>query len=387
MYLRTYTRKNKNGTIAKYYQLAENRPHPETGKPVPVIIHNFGRADRVDRKEFIRLCRSLSRACGNDIHESLSENKKNIKNSNKEIQKQLNSAREECAEIRKTVKNLQENEEKYKSIFENATDQITYLSLDGRVVEVNDRCLDLYGYKREDCIGKHFSEIGFAVSENMGKYSKSFQGMVGGSSLPRLELKAITADGKTVYIETNSQLIQKDGVALGVLSILRDITDRRVEEKKMIAQRDELENMVKERTKDLEEANMALKALLKRRSVDNTELEERMVLNVKELVLPYIEKLSKSGLKDSQKNYAEISLYNLNDIISPFVQKLSSKYYNFTPTEIRIADLIKQGKITKEISQILIMSVRTIDNHRYSIRKKLKLNNTKTNLTTHLQSL
>ncbi len=48
MYLRTITRKNKDGTETKYYQLAHNERDPKSKKPVANIIHSFGRADQVD---------------------------------------------------------------------------------------------------------------------------------------------------------------------------------------------------------------------------------------------------------------------------------------------------------------------------------------------------
>ncbi len=50
--------------VVKYYQLAHNFRHPENGKPTAKILHNFGRADRVDRDQLIRLCRSIAKICG-----------------------------------------------------------------------------------------------------------------------------------------------------------------------------------------------------------------------------------------------------------------------------------------------------------------------------------
>ena len=47
-----------------YYQLAHNERHPQTRKPVAKIIHNFGRADQLDRQELVRLCNSIARVCG-----------------------------------------------------------------------------------------------------------------------------------------------------------------------------------------------------------------------------------------------------------------------------------------------------------------------------------
>jgi hypothetical protein len=63
MYLRTTRRKNKDGSVVEYYQLAHNERHPVTGKPVAKIIHNFGRTDRLDREQLVRLCRSIARVC------------------------------------------------------------------------------------------------------------------------------------------------------------------------------------------------------------------------------------------------------------------------------------------------------------------------------------
>lgn len=64
MYLRSTKRKNKDGSVVEYYQLAHNERHPETRKPVAKIIHNFGRADQLDRQQLVRLCQSIARVCG-----------------------------------------------------------------------------------------------------------------------------------------------------------------------------------------------------------------------------------------------------------------------------------------------------------------------------------
>ena len=64
MYLRSTKRSNKDGSVVEYFQLAHNERHPVTRKPVAKIIHNFGRADKLDRDELVRLCRSIARVCG-----------------------------------------------------------------------------------------------------------------------------------------------------------------------------------------------------------------------------------------------------------------------------------------------------------------------------------
>lgn len=67
MYLRTLKRRNKDGSVVTYYQLAHNSRHPESGNPVAHVIHSFGRADQLDRKELVRLCRSIARVCDVEV--------------------------------------------------------------------------------------------------------------------------------------------------------------------------------------------------------------------------------------------------------------------------------------------------------------------------------
>ena len=73
MYLRTTRRKNKDGSVAQYYQLAHNERHPETGKPVAHIIHSFGRADELERGHLVRLCQSIARVCGLQVIDPLAD--------------------------------------------------------------------------------------------------------------------------------------------------------------------------------------------------------------------------------------------------------------------------------------------------------------------------
>ncbi len=63
MYLRTTRRKNKDGSVVTYYQLAHNVRHPQTNQPTASVIHNFGRADQLDRQQLVRLCQSIARIC------------------------------------------------------------------------------------------------------------------------------------------------------------------------------------------------------------------------------------------------------------------------------------------------------------------------------------
>jgi DNA-binding CsgD family transcriptional regulator/PAS domain-containing protein len=156
----------------------------------------------------------------------------------------------------------------------------------------------------------------------------------------------------------------------------RDITDQR-----------RAEEALQEGKRELEEVNRALRFLLRQRGEDQTEFEERVMLNVKELVVPYVEKLKKHGLGSKQEAYLNILESNLNDIISPFAHTLSSKYSSLTPTEIQTAQLIKEGRTSKEIADLLNVSTRTIESHRQNIRVKMGLHTKKANLRSYLLAM
>jgi hypothetical protein len=61
MYLRQTRRTNRDGSVVSYLQLAHNERHPETGQSTAKVIHNFGRAEKVDRDALARLVASISR--------------------------------------------------------------------------------------------------------------------------------------------------------------------------------------------------------------------------------------------------------------------------------------------------------------------------------------
>jgi len=124
--------------------------------------------------------------------------------------------------------------------------------------------------------------------------------------------------------------------------------------------------------------------LLKKRQQDKKELEDRILLNVRQLVHPYFEKLKDTELDSRQKTFVDILESNLEDITSPFLRKLSTDYLNLTPSEIQVATLIKQGKRTKEIAAFMNLSNSTIRFHRENIRKKMGLKHKKASLRSYL---
>ena len=178
-------------------------------------------------------------------------------------------------------------------------------------------------------------------------------------------------------------LKNEEGDIVQLIGVSTDITQIKQAENDLMARESELQM----KSKNLEEVNSALKVLLKQREEDKKEAEEIFLSNVKDQVIPYVEKLKRSQPNPEQKACIETLETHLNDIISPFLTSISSRYIDLTPKEIQVASLIKDGKTTKEISLLLNISPGSVDLHRYHIRKKLGINKQGTNLRSYLLSL
>lgn len=147
------------------------------------------------------------------------------------------------------------------------------------------------------------------------------------------------------------------------------------------------EREVQLKSRNLEEVNTALKVLLTQREEDKSEMEEKVLSNVKGLVLPYIEKLKSSRISKRDMSFVSILESNLINIISPFSHRLSSRHLNLTPKELQVANLIKEGRTTKEIGEMLGICAGAVALHRNHVRTKLGIKGKKINLQSYLGSL
>ena len=261
---------------------------------------------------------------------------------------------------------------------ESSLNAVGMTDLEGILIYVNESALKLWGYNdKQEMLGRYLPELwegdrifksleelhckGYSIGEDIGKRK----------------------DGSLFNVEYRANLIRDDfGEPLAMFGSCLDITERKIAQRESKKKHQELES----KSQELEEVNAALKVLLQKREKDKIEIEESVLSNVQRIVEPYLEKLHQSKLNERQKTYLEIIQTNLNDIISPFARNFSSIYYRLTPQEVQIAGLIKQGKINKEIANIMGLSQKTIEFHRTNIRKKLRLTNRKANLRTYLMS-
>ena len=272
---------------------------------------------------------------------------------------------------------IHESEQKYRSLAA-TVDSMYLVDSDTRYLFMNDNYLGRFGMALSEILGKKYSDFHSAGSS---KKFKNVIKQVCSTGKPFQYEHHSERDGRT-FLRTYTPVHNSSGT-IAVTVVAKDITERKKVEETLKMREKEL----KIKTHNLEEMNTALKVLLRQRENDRSVLEERVLINVKQLILPYVEKLKKLKVKKEEMVYVDLVETNLSNITSQFSQKLSSQYMHLTPREIQIANLIKEGKTTKEIMNMLNVSLGAVNIHRNNIRKKLSLKNKKINMRSHLLSL
>lgn len=275
---------------------------------------------------------------------------------------------------KETEKKLTASENLYRTIFE-TTGTGTVIIEDNKILSlINSEFEKLTGYPKDEWEGK-----------------RSWADLIYHEDLPRLEeyhrLRRI--DAKLAPRTYEFRLVDKWGNVKNMLSTNSLIpgTKKHVCSVIDITELTEKGSELLIKTRNLEELNTALRVMLQQRANDREELEQTLMNGVKNLIMPHLAKLRKGGSERTRQIYSDLIASNLEEIFSPFSRKLSHRFRNLTTTEIQVAHMIKDGKSSKEIADIMGVSSSAVDVYRYRIRKKLGLNKQKVNLRTHLLSL
>ncbi len=122
---------------------------------------------------------------------------------------------------------LRESEDKLRAVFENINEEIVYLDSQGTCLDVNKKVEDIFGYKPEELIGKSFAEIPFCQPDSLENIMELFNKATFGDFNNLIELKGIRKDGNEIDIEISTNTIEKDGEIKNIITVIRDITERK----------------------------------------------------------------------------------------------------------------------------------------------------------------
>jgi PAS domain S-box-containing protein len=284
----------------------------------------------------------------------------------------------DISDWRKSEEALQAELLRNNLILQTAIDGFCILDKEGNILEVNDAMCKMFGYSRNDFLCMSICDL--TVKSSPSELKEFLAGLIS-KGYNCFETECQCKNGRTIHLEASINLFDLGKGAIFVF--IHDITMMKRNEIAIKEREKELEL----KKKRLEEANAAFRFLLRKMDRDRGAFEESVVENVRKLVFPCLENFRATILNSNQKAYLNELESNLKDIVDPFLCLLSQKYLPLTPTEVRVAKLIRQGKTTKEISELFNLSLKTIEEHRKSIRTKLGIKNKKVNLKVYLQAI
>jgi PAS domain S-box-containing protein len=242
-----------------------------------------------------------------------------------------------------------ESENRFRTLFNNSSDQIYVIDLYGNFVEVNQVIIDLLGYSKEEFMNMHIRDI---KSLKYADTTETLLEKIKHEGNLIFEAEHVSKDGRIIPVEINSRLIgYSNGKA--VLSMARDITERKQTERKIVNAIIETEEKEKERfAKDLHDGLGTLLSsiniyisLIKSGNVDEAQKEnlfnytkgliDEAIMNAKEIA---------NNLRPNV-----ISRFGFNAAVKSLCEKINNTgvlKIDFSANTIRQDDLSKDMEVT-----------------------------------------
>jgi len=146
------------------------------------------------------------------------------------------------------------------------------------------------------------------------------------------------------------------------------------------------EKELQEKNRELQDLNTTLSIMLKRRDQERSDIRKEIATETVETVFPLLKK-AQTQVTGSARDYMETAQANLLDVFAKHQHDIILINAKLAPRELQIVHYIRQDKSSKEIADLLGLSVRTVESYRENIRKKLRIKNKKKNLKKFLTSL
>jgi PAS domain S-box-containing protein len=271
------------------------------------------------------------------------------------------------------------SEERLRILFEYAPDGYYLNDTKGTFIDGNKAAEELVGYKKEELIGKSFLKLKLLSPKQVTKAAKLLAKNVLGQPTGPDEFILNRKDGKQVTVEIRTFPVKIKDQNL-VLGIARDITERKKTEMALT----ESESKLREQKLALEQKNIALREVIAQIEIEKRRIKDNIENNVNMVVSPILEKLKIR--KDSHK-YVNLLRHHLERLASQYGSKIAKSNFKLTPREIEVCNMVKGGLTSKDISNFLNISGKTVDKHRENIRHKLGIHNKGINLTSFLREL
>jgi PAS domain S-box-containing protein len=259
---------------------------------------------------------------------------------------------------------IRESEKRFYHLFDRVFDALIFFDQDWDIISVNESACELLGYTKKEFIKL---KIGSLVSRRKWhrlrtEFEKTLKS--GLDFLGATELNC--RNGDIIKVDIGATRIVMNGGTY-ILASIRDISERQKAEE------------------SLREKNIALKEILAHLEEEKLRIKKEHARAIDQVLIPTANRvLEKDGTVN--KAYYDSLKSALKDLSASTggSQYTSSK---LTPREVQICNLIKSGATSKEIAEVLHLSITTILKHRGRIRRKLNISNKDINLGIFLSNL
>ena len=273
---------------------------------------------------------------------------------------------------------LKESEDRFRSVFEHAGVGIAHVDFSGRFLRINKQMQTILGYSRQELSEMHLKKIIQPDATNM------VMKMMGEQILFHTpEMRFVRKDGSEIFIQlTISQIYDSKNVPVQFIAVVQDISQRKGAESALRASQTKLsqQNFL------LEQKNIALHEVMGQVKAEKERIEKNIQANLDQLIFPLLEKIKDKGT-NNEITATTLLEENLKSMTSSFGSHISNNLRNLTNRELEVCNMVKNGYTSKEISRFFNISVRSVENHRNNVRKKLELTNKNINLATYLSEI
>lgn len=278
--------------------------------------------------------------------------------------------------LKRTEEELRRSENLFRTLVENAPLGLVLLSSVGEILYLNPEFEKLFGYTQAEVVNiADWWELACPDTKDRSVLLKNLRETDGKPFLTDVACK----DGSHKHVRVQLVTLNDQSSFIAY----EDVTAQKFYERALLKREKELH----EKSEKLEEMNSALRVILNRVNSDREEVENRVYANIRDLVMPYIDKLNTIMHNDVHKAYLNMVKTNLDNIVSTFAIQLTKQNINLTPREIQIANMINEDMTNKDIAAVLYISESSVEFHRHNIRKKLGIVDKKINLKTYLRGI
>ncbi|MCX5850645.1 MAG: PAS domain S-box protein [Deltaproteobacteria bacterium] len=318
----------------------------------------------------------------------------------------------DITERKKAEDQLKESEQRYRYLAKNVPVGVMEVDLiNDRFIQVNDELCEMSGYTKDELLATPTSL--FFNEESMTVRKQRLDAVAKGENVSDdVEYRLRCKDGEFKWFLVKIRHAMQEGRLVGGTAIMYDITERKSREEKIQNRFQELENDLKEKMRELNDTNLVLLSkkgeldritseheLIRQQVIENKnaiatlaknmeqihhEAETQIMMDLKKVQLPILERMKSDRKLESYKNDVDFLIRQFSSQSSLSSEK-AHIIYSLTPAELQIASQIGRGMSSEEIAAYLNISLNTVKTHRKNIRKKLGLIDSKENLFSFLK--